>query len=109
MEAQPEPPDAEVVSYYGSGKAKDTDIIRKVLEKYEAIEKSRQRDKPADDPGATPMQAKSVAAKKAAAKAIAKASAPLPSIDAPFAEASKAAKAEDDQIMALMALMLLED
>lgn len=106
----PQPPEAPT-TYYGSGKAKGkADLLQKVLDKYSVIEKNRADDQASAEKAAIqpePTQNEPKAAAKQAAKAIIDAI-KLPALERPQATKAKQA-AEDDQIMALMALMLLED
>lgn len=132
------PSDAPV-NYYGSGKAQgEADLLQKVLDKYWYIEKSHEGvEKPARAPIETAKPTKEEVAKTVAetrrqkiieatraknkakadelAAAAAKAAierAKRPPIAMPFAAAKAAAakqKQEDDSIMALVAMLLLED
>jgi hypothetical protein len=106
-----QPPETPPATYYGSGKAQsEADLLQKVLDKYEVIEKNQSLDAKQ-----TPKEQKSAKSKQSQAKVGAKQPATaiidaikLPSLPNPAEMQAKQA-AQDDQIMALMALMLLED
>jgi len=128
----PQPPVEPTPVYYGSGRAKNhaqhnarDDLVRQVREKYAAIEAARANDAP--DAAVEAKRADIVAEIKAKAAAKAKPaanSAPVAAKPAPAKVAAAPARiplpalampavtqrqAEDDQIMALMASMLMED
>lgn len=108
----PQPSEVPPTTYYGSGKAQgDADLLQKVLDKYSIIEKNRATDQ-ITEPGKPPEQAKPQQtlpkpATKQQAKAIIKPVNLAPLENPQLLQAQQAR--EDDQIMALMALMLLED
>jgi len=123
----PQPPVEPAPVYYGSGRAQHNardDLVRQVREKYAAIEAARANDTPdavveakragivAEIKAKVAAKAKPAAksapvAKPAPAKVVAApARTPLPALAMP---AVTQRQAEDDQIMALMASMLMED
>lgn len=106
----PQPPEVPPTTYYGSGKAQggEADLLQRVLDKYEVIEANRA----IDSAKATAKQVKSdqiepKPATKEQAKAIIEPVNLAPLENPQLLQAQQAR--EDDQIMALMALMLLED
>ena len=100
-------PEEQTTSYYGSGKAAtEAALVAKVHEKYAAIDAARAQD----EQHQRTQQAATRAVAKVKAKAIAGAAielAALPPMDNP--RTAQAQQTDDDQIMAIMALMLLED
>lgn len=106
---EPPQPEQAPATYYGSGKAQgEAELLQRVLDKYEVIEANRA----IDSAKATAKQAESAQiehkpATNTQAKAIIEPVSLAPLENPQSLQAQQAR--EDDQIMALMALMLLED
>jgi hypothetical protein len=104
---EPPQPEQAPATYYGSGKAQgEAELLQRVLDKYEVIEANQAKDKATQNPAET-ATIEPKPATKPQAKAIIE-PVNLAPLENPHSLQAQQAR-EDDQIMALMALMLLED
>lgn len=103
----PQPPEDQPTTYYGSGQATgDADLLKRVLDKYEVIEANQSKDQAAQKQ-AESAKIEQTPATKPQAKAIIEAI-NLPPLEIPQSKQIQQAR-DDDQIMALIAMMLLEE